>query len=130
MQDEVLQVDWTMEFVAEQARNEVDFFTSISQGKKASKGNQEIFQALKVERVFERKLRKTPLNENSDERVRHQWLTSLPAKKQRTDAVFTPWTYCRGDDTLRHSGQLVFYECATGDGTCFVIIPAARNVFN
>jgi hypothetical protein len=40
MQDEVLQVDWTMEFVAEQARNEVEFFTSISQGKKASKGNQ------------------------------------------------------------------------------------------
>jgi hypothetical protein len=64
MQDEVLQVDWTMEFVAEQARNEVEFFTSASQGKKASKGNQEIFQALKVERAFERNLRKTQLNEN------------------------------------------------------------------
>jgi hypothetical protein len=87
MQDEVLQVDWTMEFVAEQARNEVEFFTSVSKGKKASKGNQEIFQALKVECAFERNLRKTPLNENSDERVRHQWLTSLPAKRQRTDAV-------------------------------------------
>jgi hypothetical protein len=42
----------------------------------------------------------------------------------------TLWTYCRRDDTLRHSRQLVFYECATGDGTCFVIVSAARNVFN
>jgi hypothetical protein len=43
MQDEAIQVDWTMEFVAEQARNEVEFFTEVSQGKTASKGNQEIF---------------------------------------------------------------------------------------
>lgn len=129
MQDEVLQVDWTMEFVAEQARNEVEFFTSVSQGKKASKGNQEIFQALKVERAFERKLRKTPLNENSDERVRHQWLTILPAKKQRTDAVLNKYGQIREDWSEDSSRWKESEACATlsPGAEIYVAIEAERK---
>jgi hypothetical protein len=95
MQGEIVRVDWSLDFVAEQASNEIEFFKSISHGKSAAKGNKEIFQALKVERAFEQKLEKTPLNEGSSEHVRNRWLKDLPEKKNRTDAILNKYGQTR-----------------------------------